>query len=203
MATRVQAPLETLTFDGRPTEDVTLFLRDVQKIAFAQGRQTDDDWKVQYTETCLVGEALRWFSGLDDEPLRSWRNLRLAFLERFESTTLAPEPPAAPPGPGARPRVPMSTISYKGSAPRPPLASAPAIWQTSARRVSTGPTRIQLVPAAVQSLAVLKVGEAFQRETFVRLSPLRIPRWSLLEMMVTLFGYCRIVLNIALTRTMI
>lgn len=88
--------IEVLTFSGGPTEDVTVFLQNVKRIAFAQGRQKDDVWLVEYVETCLVGAALRWFSELEDaEGVQSWRALRKACLERFGPPVNTQAPPAA------------------------------------------------------------------------------------------------------------
>lgn len=33
----------------------------------AQARQRDDEWMVDYTESCLGGTAIRWYSGLDED----------------------------------------------------------------------------------------------------------------------------------------
>ncbi|KAG9037212.1 hypothetical protein FRB95_006465 [Tulasnella sp. JGI-2019a] len=90
--------VEVLTFSGRPDEDVTLFLQNVKRIAFAQGRQKDEGWLADYVETCLAGAALRWFSELEDTAGdQSWKVLRRAFLERFEPVA-NPQPSAAAPG---------------------------------------------------------------------------------------------------------
>ncbi|KAG9017363.1 hypothetical protein FRB93_007477 [Tulasnella sp. JGI-2019a] len=85
--------LELLTFNGTDNEDVTLFVRDVKRVAMAQGRQRDQEWMVDYVESCLGGQAMRWFSQLDvdsdDQAPLSWRALRQGLLNRFG----APPPP--------------------------------------------------------------------------------------------------------------
>ncbi|KAG8864224.1 hypothetical protein FRB96_006045 [Tulasnella sp. 330] len=91
------APTKLLNFCGNDNEDVTIFLRDVKRLAHTQGRQDDDKWLVDYVELCLAGEALRWFSELDDEVVRLWKSLRRAFLQRFKPPTAPLEPPAAVP----------------------------------------------------------------------------------------------------------
>ncbi|KAG9018346.1 hypothetical protein FRB93_000049 [Tulasnella sp. JGI-2019a] len=73
--------LELVTFDG--SGDVTIFLQNVMRVALVQGRQRDDDWMVSYAEASLTGDALRWFVGLNEVSLRSWRSVRNAFLARF------------------------------------------------------------------------------------------------------------------------
>ncbi|KAG8992841.1 GTP-binding protein [Tulasnella sp. JGI-2019a] len=100
----MNAQTELLTFNGSDTSDVTLFLQNVKRVAFAQGRQRDDEWLVDYTEISLTGEALRWFHQLDQETARSWRALCDAFLLRFGSTAQAPAPTAAP--------VPRSNVQH-------------------------------------------------------------------------------------------
>ncbi|KAG8989854.1 hypothetical protein FRB94_013954, partial [Tulasnella sp. JGI-2019a] len=61
------AQIEKITYDGSNGSDVTLFLQNVKRIAFIQGRQHDDQWLIDCAEISLVGEALRWFHELDDE----------------------------------------------------------------------------------------------------------------------------------------
>ncbi|KAG9032638.1 hypothetical protein FRB95_001148 [Tulasnella sp. JGI-2019a] len=100
----MNAQTELLTFNGSDTSDVTLFLQNVKRVAFAQGRQRDDEWLVDYTEISLTGVALRWFHQLDQETARSWRALCDAFLLRFGSTAQAPAPTAAP--------VPRSNVQH-------------------------------------------------------------------------------------------
>ncbi|KAG9034129.1 GTP-binding protein [Tulasnella sp. JGI-2019a] len=101
-ATLSSTATELLNFTGNETEDVTVFLRDVKRIAHAQGRQDDDKWLIDYVELCLAGSALRWFSELNDDVTGSWKSLRRAFLQRFEPPT-APDPAAATP-PSSRPK---------------------------------------------------------------------------------------------------
>ncbi|KAG9014478.1 hypothetical protein FRB95_007160 [Tulasnella sp. JGI-2019a] len=103
-------PLEQITFEGKGSEDVTVFLQSIKRVAMIQGRQRDDDWMVDYTEASLTGDALRWFSDLDEGTLRSWRTVRNAFLKRFTApvtNSVGVPVPAAAVGASAaaRPRV--------------------------------------------------------------------------------------------------
>ncbi|KAG8988012.1 hypothetical protein FRB94_001178 [Tulasnella sp. JGI-2019a] len=41
-----------LAFEGRENEDVTVFLRELKRVANAQGRQRDNDWLVDTFEMC-------------------------------------------------------------------------------------------------------------------------------------------------------
>lgn len=88
--------LEFLTFEGRDDEDVTLFLRNVNRVAFSQGRQRDDNWTCDYLQTCLAGRALRFFAGLDESVQISWKSLRQAFLDQFDQSSIV-FPPSQPP----------------------------------------------------------------------------------------------------------
>lgn len=65
------ALLEQISFEGRDGEDVTHFLRDVKRVAIAEGQQRDDQWLIDYAESCLAGPALKWFLGLDDDMIGS------------------------------------------------------------------------------------------------------------------------------------
>lgn len=87
---------EQISFDGRHGEDVTDFLRDVKRIALAEGQLHNDQWLIDYAETCLAGPALKWFLDLDDDVLASWRGLQKALIERFDSAqaTLIAQQPA-------------------------------------------------------------------------------------------------------------
>ncbi|KAG9007633.1 hypothetical protein FRB94_014151 [Tulasnella sp. JGI-2019a] len=89
-----------LSFDGADNEDVTHFVRQVKRIALAQGRQRDQAWMFDYAESCFGGIAIRWFDQrqTEGEPLASWDALRHALLNRFESPSskCVPQPvPAA------------------------------------------------------------------------------------------------------------
>ncbi|KAG8988010.1 hypothetical protein FRB94_001176, partial [Tulasnella sp. JGI-2019a] len=84
-----------LAFEGRENDDVTVFLRELKRVANAQGRQRDNDWLVDTFEMCLAGPALRWYSLLDDDVQSDFKRLRLAALQRFTPIERVPEPPAA------------------------------------------------------------------------------------------------------------
>ncbi|KAG8868921.1 hypothetical protein FRB97_001813, partial [Tulasnella sp. 331] len=112
------ASTELLNFAGCDAEDVTVFLRDVKRIAHTHGRQDDDKWLVDYVELCLAGEALRWFSELDDDVMGSWKVLRRAFLHRFKPP-VAPEPAAAAPPSTLAGPAPVVPSPVKTSDPVP------------------------------------------------------------------------------------
>ncbi|KAG8886095.1 hypothetical protein FRB98_001469, partial [Tulasnella sp. 332] len=123
----IGSPLESITFQGRETENVTQFLQNVKRIAFSQGCQRDQEWLVDYVETCLADEALEWFIELDDETRFNFDRLRIAMVKRFRVAAPAiipPAPPAAAPPPVAS-RPP---IAPESSPPTRPL-SAPRMGQ--------------------------------------------------------------------------
>ncbi|KAG8848029.1 hypothetical protein FRB96_001321 [Tulasnella sp. 330] len=96
------SPLEELTFGGKEDEDVTLFLQKVKRVAFAQGRQRDQEWLMDYLETCLVGKALLWYLELDGTPKSNFTSLSIAMIRNFPvaaSASIPPAPAAASPRP--------------------------------------------------------------------------------------------------------
>ncbi|KAG8864516.1 GTP-binding protein [Tulasnella sp. 330] len=148
----IAVTLERINFDGNSSEDVTVFLQSVKRVAIAQERQRDDDWMVDYVEACLTGEALRWFITLDDSVLGSWRTVRNAFLFKFGAPVVQP---AAAPAPAAT------------SASVPPSASAPASTPAGSGRVTQKlsryplPTEVPASPVAgAQPFKILLVGDS-------------------------------------------
>lgn len=108
--------LEHITFEGKPTEDVTTFLQSVKRVAIAQGRQRDDEWQVDYVESCLAGDALRWFSELEEGTLGSWRTVRNAFLRQFSTPV---NRPANAPAAAATPAAPRAAVTQISKYPLP------------------------------------------------------------------------------------
>ncbi|KAG9006706.1 hypothetical protein FRB93_008438 [Tulasnella sp. JGI-2019a] len=101
--------LECLSFNGTNSEDVTEFLRQIKRIAMAQGRQRNQDWMFDCAESCLGGSALRWFDQRqgEGEALASWDALRSALLSRFELPSDKDLPHAASPA-ALPPRLPSN-----------------------------------------------------------------------------------------------
>ncbi|KAG8878158.1 hypothetical protein FRB97_002752 [Tulasnella sp. 331] len=96
-------PLENITFGGKDTEDVTLFLQNVKRVAFAQGRQRDCDWLADYVETCLTGRALLWHDTLDEKTSSDYKLLRTAMLQYFVAQIPTANIPSAPPAAPSKP----------------------------------------------------------------------------------------------------
>ncbi|KAG8867564.1 hypothetical protein FRB97_003221, partial [Tulasnella sp. 331] len=96
-STPINTPIERISFNGNGGEDVTEFLREVKRIALDQGRQRDQEWMIDYVESCLGGSALRWFSKLEEDSLVSWKELRNALLDGFGPPDTKHIPQAAAP----------------------------------------------------------------------------------------------------------
>lgn len=97
-----------------------------KRVALAEGRQRDEQWLMDYAETCLGGPALSWFLELNDEALRSWKGLQRAMTQRFESVAHV-APPTAPAA-WARPAAMVGGATHAvqttlRSGPAPPLPS--------------------------------------------------------------------------------
>ncbi|KAG9029569.1 hypothetical protein FRB95_005198 [Tulasnella sp. JGI-2019a] len=72
------------TFSGTADEDVAVFIHNIQRVAFGMGRQRDNDWQADYAATCLTGNAIRWYSELEDDNIRyNWTLLRRALSQQF------------------------------------------------------------------------------------------------------------------------
>ncbi|KAG9019213.1 hypothetical protein FRB90_005288 [Tulasnella sp. 427] len=71
------------TFSGKPDESLMDFLQAIQKLAFDQDRVSDERWIAGYVGTCLTGDALLWYTTLDDRSRNSWFRLRKALVNRF------------------------------------------------------------------------------------------------------------------------
>jgi len=133
-------PLEPLLFGGSPNEDVTDFLRAVKRVAVIQRRQRDDEWMIDYVESCLKGQAMRWFDALPPATVESWSQVRRAFLARFdEPLTGAPTPAAATPAGIARPLA-----QAVPNAPLPSEISLRGVDYKTVAKVSVFPT---IIPA--------------------------------------------------------
>ncbi|KAG8988206.1 GTP-binding protein [Tulasnella sp. JGI-2019a] len=90
-------PLEALEFWGGPNEEVTAFLGTVKRVAMMHDRHSDNEWLVSYTESCLRGDAMRWFDTMGpDAATMDWSSLRRLFLSRFNTRDLRSANPPAP-----------------------------------------------------------------------------------------------------------
>lgn len=62
------------------------FIAELIKLAFAQGKQRDDQWIADFAATCMADNALVWWSALDEEVQGSWKLLRQAMLSKYRPT---------------------------------------------------------------------------------------------------------------------
>lgn len=115
----VLSPIESLTFGGETFEDVTVFLGAAKRVAILQGRLDDDGWILNYIESCLRGDAMRWYDSLASSiprPFAQWSDVRRLFLSRFNNYV----PPAPPPAAAAPPR----TLIARFKSPKAPTPSS-------------------------------------------------------------------------------
>lgn len=113
LAPQAASTVPWITFGGLPTESSSAFVQSVQRVGFQQGKGRDDGWMAEYAATCFEGDALTWYSELDDEIQDSWKKLRANVLRKYPHVTgvgtpmpllSAPQPaivPSAPVGIGA------------------------------------------------------------------------------------------------------
>ncbi|KAG8843021.1 hypothetical protein FRB96_004474, partial [Tulasnella sp. 330] len=88
--------VERIRFNGTESEDVTEFVREVNCIAIDQGKRKDNEWIVEYAESCLGGNAIRWYSELEGDEIATWNGLRKGLLNRFGPPDGKHVPQAAP-----------------------------------------------------------------------------------------------------------
>ncbi|KAG8898546.1 hypothetical protein FRC00_002670, partial [Tulasnella sp. 408] len=72
-----------LSFDGKEGLSSHDFVQQVQRTAFQQGKQRNDEWVADFAATSFSGEALEWYVGLDEESQTSWRKLRAGLIQRW------------------------------------------------------------------------------------------------------------------------
>ncbi|KAG9011879.1 hypothetical protein FRB94_007315 [Tulasnella sp. JGI-2019a] len=107
MSDSYQRSTELLSFTGDVEgEDVSVFLRDVMRVAYTQSQSRNNDWLVYYIQMCLSGTALKWYTSIDEGIQDDFRRLRVALLERFSRPSqvtpmetpinVTPAPPETP-----------------------------------------------------------------------------------------------------------
>ncbi|KIO24617.1 hypothetical protein M407DRAFT_25957 [Tulasnella calospora MUT 4182] len=80
-----QAMLSTYRpmFYGGSGEEAENFICAVRDKAINEKKRTDNEWIVMYAESCLAGEALRWYTYLDLDTKNSWEKLQQALLTQY------------------------------------------------------------------------------------------------------------------------
>ncbi|KIO32030.1 hypothetical protein M407DRAFT_19055 [Tulasnella calospora MUT 4182] len=74
-----------IAFSGSPGESSGDFIQAVQRVAFQQGHSRDDRWIADFIATCFNGNALHWYSELDDETQESWKKTKDGSPEALSS----------------------------------------------------------------------------------------------------------------------
>lgn len=82
-ASRVLLDTSNLEFRGRDLKECEQFISAVNKHARAQGRLRDDQWIADLAAVCIAGDAMLWWSALNEETQGSWRLLQRAMLLRY------------------------------------------------------------------------------------------------------------------------
>lgn len=72
-----------LEFRGRDLEECQQFIAAIIREVHAQGKLWEDEWIADYVAIHLAGDAVIWWSALDEETQRSWRLLRQAMISRY------------------------------------------------------------------------------------------------------------------------
>ncbi|KAG8935323.1 hypothetical protein FRC01_003075 [Tulasnella sp. 417] len=59
------------------------FIQAVNRIAFAENRSQDSQWKAELASTAFSGNALQWFRSLSPQVQSDWGALQKALLQRY------------------------------------------------------------------------------------------------------------------------
>ncbi|KAG9025963.1 hypothetical protein FS837_004767 [Tulasnella sp. UAMH 9824] len=82
-----------IIFGGSQNESSTAFVQSIHRVGFQQGRGRDDGWIAEYAATCFEGDALIWYTELDDEIQESWKKLRASLLRKYPHVAGVGAPP--------------------------------------------------------------------------------------------------------------
>ncbi|KAG8901144.1 hypothetical protein FRC00_008797, partial [Tulasnella sp. 408] len=80
-------PGDPIEFNGDERECERFVLR-IREAARHHGKLDDPRWAAAFASTCLTGDALRWYNGLDGDTQDSWELLAPALLNKFSHPTL-------------------------------------------------------------------------------------------------------------------
>lgn len=76
-----------ISFEGKDKLECQGFVAAVNRHAFYNGKDEDDNWVARYAGACIAGDALAWYVGLDEDVRRSWQRLRVALLAEHTSAS--------------------------------------------------------------------------------------------------------------------
>ncbi|KIO28256.1 hypothetical protein M407DRAFT_22470 [Tulasnella calospora MUT 4182] len=74
---------DQLQFRGKDATECKSFIAALLKLAFARGKQRDDQWMAEFAATCMADDALVWWGELDEEVQGSWKLLRQAMRSEY------------------------------------------------------------------------------------------------------------------------
>jgi hypothetical protein len=74
-------------FHGMKSEDLDTFLFGFEIMCQSYDYNSKSQ-KLKLFPTTLMGAALRWFMGLDDDSITSWDNMKQIFLEKYQESRL-------------------------------------------------------------------------------------------------------------------
>ncbi|KAG9019189.1 hypothetical protein FRB90_005525 [Tulasnella sp. 427] len=73
---------QLLEFQGKDIEECEKFIAAVNRHARDNGKLRDDQWIADFVAVCLSGDALIWWSLLDENVQGSWRLLRKEMISQ-------------------------------------------------------------------------------------------------------------------------
>jgi len=88
---------EDLIFQGGDSDECEKFVFRVQRWAFEDDKDEDDQWVARFASSCLSGDAVRFYVTLDQDVRKSWERLRQALLARYPASHPNVSTPAAVP----------------------------------------------------------------------------------------------------------
>ncbi|KAG8898181.1 hypothetical protein FRB99_007625 [Tulasnella sp. 403] len=74
---------DKLVFRGIDLKEVEDFIEAVRQLAFAQGKQRNNEWIIDLVDRSLAGDALRWHAALPQETQCNWYLLQRALVTQF------------------------------------------------------------------------------------------------------------------------
>ncbi|KAG8904272.1 NADH-cytochrome b5 reductase [Tulasnella sp. 403] len=119
--------LDDPTFCGQDGTDCTAFINAIKKKARAEGKLRDNGWMVDLMSVSLIGDALRWYSTLDNGVKDDWQQLEQALLSKYPPQPVAPPTAQLIPGNAA--------IATPAAAP-PPATPSTSTFPTGAGYVT-------------------------------------------------------------------
>lgn len=77
---------EDLVFNGNSGAEAERFVVCVQRNARSEGKTRDQQWILDLVDSCMDGNALRWYLKRDPSIRNSWDALQLAILDKWSES---------------------------------------------------------------------------------------------------------------------